>query len=75
MCRSVGSVTRGAADHITPIVLGPQVRAHLAEATYRDPRTGTNWEGTGVTTDVRCDDTDAAAAARRVLRAARTPTR
>ncbi|WP_111765750.1 S41 family peptidase [Nakamurella deserti] len=70
----VGSVTRGAADHITPVVVLPSVRAHLAEAVYRDPRTGTNWEGTGVVPDVRCDDAEAPAVAHRVLRAARTPT-
>jgi hypothetical protein len=66
----IGAVTRGAADHITPLVLGPHIRAHLAEAFYRDPRTGGNWEGTGVVPDIRCVEESAAEVAHRALTAA-----
>jgi Peptidase family S41 len=50
----VGEPTRGAADHITPIQLTPQVLGFLPEAYVRDAATGGNWEGTGVVPDVAC---------------------
>ncbi len=69
----VGAVTRGAADHITPLVLTPHVRGHLADAFYRDPRTGSNWEGTGVRPDIVCAEQDAPARARESLLDGRRP--
>jgi Peptidase family S41 len=59
----VGEATPGAADHVTPVVLTPHVRALLPEARVRDARTGTNWEGTGVVPDVACPAGDALGAA------------
>jgi hypothetical protein len=48
----VGEPTRGAADHVTPVRLTPQVLGLLPEAEVRDAVTGGNWEGTGVLPDV-----------------------
>jgi hypothetical protein len=53
--RVVGRPTPGAADHIPPVRLNGYVRALLPEARVRDPVTGTNWEGTGVLPDIRCE--------------------
>jgi hypothetical protein len=44
----VGEPTRGAADHVVPVWLGPRVRGLLPEAEVRDSHTGGNWEGDGV---------------------------
>ena len=44
----LGEPTRGAADHVTPVRLSPQVLGLLPEAEVRDAVTGGNWEGTGV---------------------------
>jgi C-terminal processing protease CtpA/Prc len=49
----VGQVTRGAADHIAPVVLTPSVRGFLPEAFYRAPD-GSSWEGLGVQPDQPC---------------------
>jgi C-terminal processing protease CtpA/Prc len=48
----VGEPTRGAADHVTPVRLTPQVQGFLPEAEVRDAVTGGNWEGSGVLPDV-----------------------
>jgi len=56
---AVGEVTRGAADHVTPVRLDRTVRAHLPEAYVVDAVTGTNWEGRGVVPDVACPAADA----------------
>jgi hypothetical protein len=48
----LGEPTPGAADHVTPIQLTPQVLGLLPEATVVDPVTGGNWEGTGVRPDI-----------------------
>jgi len=48
----VGEPTRGAADHVTPVRLTPQVLGFLPEAEVRDAVTGGNWEGSGVLPDI-----------------------
>jgi C-terminal processing protease CtpA/Prc len=50
----VGERTPGAADHVTPIVLHPQVRANLPRGYVVDAVTGANWEQTGVVPDLPC---------------------
>ena len=55
----VGQRTPGAADHVTPVVVGSHVRAVLPEARVQDAVTGTNWEGTGVVPDVECEPAEA----------------
>ena len=55
----IGRPTRGAADHVTPVWLTPQVLGFLPEAEVRDATTGANWEGTGVVPDVTCAAEDA----------------
>jgi C-terminal processing protease CtpA/Prc len=55
----VGSPTPGAADHVTPIVLGTHVRGVLPEAYVRDAVTHSNWEGAGVQPDAHADDESA----------------
>ena len=55
----IGARTPGAADHVTPIVLAPHVRANLPRASVIDAVTGTNWEQTGVRPDVPCEEVDA----------------
>ncbi|MEV6636209.1 S41 family peptidase [Actinoplanes sp. NPDC051470] len=62
----VGTRTPGAADHITPIRLGPSVLGLLPEAYVVDSHTGTNWEGRGVVPDVSCPADEALAAALRL---------
>ena len=62
----VGERTPGAADHVTPIRLGPSVLGLLPEAYVVDSRTGTNWEGRGVVPDVSCPAGEAVAAALRL---------
>jgi C-terminal processing protease CtpA/Prc len=59
----VGSVTPGAADHITPIQLTAQVTGHLPEAYVRDAVTGVNWENRGVVPDIPCPEAIAEATA------------
>jgi hypothetical protein len=61
--RLVGQRTPGAADHITPVRVSGHVRALLPEARVRDAVTATNWEGTGVVPDVRCEPAEALNAA------------
>lgn len=51
----IGAPTPGAADHITPIVLGAHVRANLPHAFVLDAVTGANWEQTGVRPEIACD--------------------
>jgi C-terminal processing protease CtpA/Prc len=55
----VGAATAGAADHVTPVQLTPQVRGVLPEAYVRDAHTGGNWEATGVVPDLACPAGDA----------------
>jgi C-terminal processing protease CtpA/Prc len=66
-----GRRTPGAADHVTPVNVTPQVRALLPQAYVVDSVTAGNWEGTGVRPDVETtpDDTEevALAALRRSL--------
>jgi hypothetical protein len=50
----VGERTPGAADHVTPIVLHPHVRANLPRGYVVDAVTGANWEQTGVVPDLPC---------------------
>jgi C-terminal processing protease CtpA/Prc len=61
----LGQRTPGAADHVTPVNVTPEVRAILPEAYVADSVTGGNWEGTGVRPDVEThpDDTEATALA------------
>ena len=55
----IGERTPGAADHVTPIVLGSHVRANLPRAYVVDAVTGTNWEQDGVRPDVPCAEAEA----------------
>ena len=55
----VGERTPGAADHVTPIVLGAHVRANLPRGYVVDAVTGANWEQTGVVPDVPCPEGEA----------------
>ena len=61
----LGQRTPGAADHVTPVNVTPQVQAILPEAYVVDTVTGGNWEGAGVRPDVETspDDTEAQALA------------
>ena len=63
--RLFGQRTPGAADHVTPVNVTPQVQAILPEAYVLDSVTGGNWEGTGVRPDVETavDDTEEVALA------------
>jgi C-terminal processing protease CtpA/Prc len=63
--RLFGQRTPGAADHVTPVNVTPEVQAILPEAYVVDSVTGGNWEGTGVRPDVetRPEDTEAKALA------------
>lgn len=65
----VGSRTPGAADHVTPIVLGEHVRANLPRGYVVDAVTGANWEQTGVVPDVPCEEAEALERALDLLRA------
>jgi hypothetical protein len=65
----VGAPTPGAADHVTPIVLGEHVRANLPRAYVVDAVTGTNWEQTGARPDVPCEEAEALERALDLLRA------
>ena len=65
----VGVATPGAADHVTPIVLAPYVRANLPRAYVLDAVTGGNWEQAGVRPDVPCAEADALERALDLLRA------
>ena len=55
----VGERTPGAADHVTPIVLGTHVRANLPRGYVVDAVTGSNWEQDGVRPDVACAEAEA----------------
>jgi len=55
----VGARTPGAADHVTPIVLAPHVRANLPRGHVVDAVTGANWERSGVVPDVPCAEAEA----------------
>lgn len=63
----VGHPTRGAADHVTPVWLTPEVLGFLPQAEVRDAATGANWEGTGVVPDVTCAADEALEVALRSL--------
>ena len=65
----VGRRTPGAADHVTPIVLGDHVRANLPHGHVVDAVTGANWEQTGVRPDVPCEEAGALERALGLLRA------
>ena len=65
----LGERTPGAADHVTPIVLGPHVRANLPRGFVVDAVTGANWEQTGVRPDVPCEEAEALERALDLLRA------
>ena len=65
----VGEPTPGAADHVTPIVLAPHVRANLPRAYVADAVTGGNWEQAGVRPDVPCAEAEALERALDLLRA------
>jgi C-terminal processing protease CtpA/Prc len=64
----VGERTPGAADHVTPIVLAPHVRANLPRGYVVDAVTGANWEQTGVRPDVPCTEAEALERALGMLR-------
>jgi len=49
----VGEVTGGGANPVTPVVLGHQFVVSMPFAQGINPITGTNWERTGVSPDVR----------------------
>jgi hypothetical protein len=49
----VGEVTGGGAHLVTPVELGHQFVVLMPTAQGNNPITGTNWEGTGVSPDVR----------------------
>jgi C-terminal processing protease CtpA/Prc len=55
----VGQMSRGAADHVTPVCVTSHVSAILPEGYYLDAVTGANWEGVGVKPDVTVGDGDA----------------
>ena len=65
----IGERTPGAADHVTPIVLGSHVRANLPRAYVVDAVTGANWEQAGVRPDVPCAEAEALERALDLLRA------
>ena len=65
----VGERTPGAADHVTPIVLGEHVRANLPRGYVVDAVTGTNWEQSGVRPDVPCAEAETLKRALDLLRA------
>lgn len=65
----IGRPTRGAADHVTPVWVTPEVLGFLPEAEVRDAHTGGNWEGTGVVPDVTCPEDEALDTALRHLSA------
>jgi peptidase S41-like protein len=64
----VGARTPGAADHVTPIVLGAHVRANLPRGSVVDAVTGSNWEQAGVRPDVPCEEAEALERALDLLR-------
>ena len=66
----VGQRTPGAADHVTPVNVTPEVRAILPEAYTVDAVTGSNWEGVGVRPDVETNPGDTEAEALATLREA-----
>ncbi len=55
----IGERTPGAADHVTPIVLGSHVRANLPRGYVVDAVTAANWEQTGVVPGVPCAEAEA----------------
>jgi len=66
----IGQGTPGAADHVTPVNVTPQVRAILPEAYVLDSVSGGNWEGTGVRPDIETSVDDSEATALATLRQA-----
>lgn len=66
----IGRTTPGAADHVTPVNVTPQVQAILPEAYVVDAVTGGNWEGTGVRPDIETSEDDTEATALATLRQA-----
>jgi C-terminal processing protease CtpA/Prc len=66
--RLFGQRTPGAADHVTPVNVTPEVQAILPEAYVLDSVTGTNWEGTGVRPDVETSPEDTEEVALAALR-------
>ena len=66
----IGQGTPGAADHVTPVNVTPQVQAILPEAYVVDAVTGGNWEGTGVRPDIETSEDDTEATALATLRQA-----
>jgi C-terminal processing protease CtpA/Prc len=64
----VGERTPGAADHVTPIVLGTHVRANLPRGYVVDAVTGANWEQAGVQPDLPCAEAEALERALDLLR-------
>lgn len=71
----VGEPTPGAADHVLPIRLAPNVLAHVPRAYVVDTVTGTNWEGTGVVPDLRTTADQALETALRFLDQGAVPER
>ena len=65
----IGERTPGAADHVTPIVLGSHVRANVPRGYVVDAVTGSNWEQAGVRPDVPCAEAEALERALDLLRA------
>jgi len=55
----IGQRTPGAADHVTPIVIGTHVRANLPRGYVVDAVTGSNWEQDGVRPDIACAEAEA----------------
>lgn len=55
----VGQQTAGGAHMWTGKVVTDRFYAHIPYARPVDPRTGTNWEGTGVTPNIKCASKDA----------------
>jgi len=48
----IGEVTRGGAHPVERVQVHPHLRATIPHARSISPRTGRNWEGTGVTPDI-----------------------
>src|SRR5262252_2781964 len=68
----VGEQTRGGANARESFRLSPHLEATIPVATSVNPRSGTNWEGTGVTPDVAVAAIEAEHAAYQLIAVART---